>query len=207
MTRLVALISAALALVLIAAVWASPDRSAESTVLIVVDASPATATNVVNTDHTVTATVTNFGTPVEGSTVFFNVTSGPNAGVNGSDATDVNGEANFTYNGGGVGQDTIDACVFSPPGPGGGTPFPLACDTVTKDWIDPTPSPSPEPSPSPTLAAGTATPSPSPSAAAPVSLPGTGGEPGGTNFTSISALMFVVIGAGWIAGVALLRRI
>jgi hypothetical protein len=177
MLRLIALAGACAALVAATVSFVTPDRSAEGTITIIVDATPATATNVVNTDHTITATVTDAAIPQAGVTVFFDVTAGPNAGDNGSGVTDTNGAATFTYNGNsGVGQDTIEACVFSlqPPARAlGGTP--IACDTVTKDWIDPTPTPSPTPSPTPTLAAGTATPSPSPTIA-PVSLPGTGGR-------------------------------
>jgi hypothetical protein len=214
MIRLVTLLGA-LGVLFLAGALSSPGRGAVGTILYIVDATPATATNIVGTDHTVTATITDAGTPQQGFQVFFEVTSGPNAGANGSDVTDVNGEATFTYTGtGGTGQDSIDACIFSIPAPprgaGGGSPIPIACDTVTKDWIDPTPTPSPSPSPSPgaTLAAGTATPSPSPSAVVPVQLPGTGsGASGGSNAVWVVILVSVVVTGAWVGGVALIKRI
>lgn len=73
---------------------------------------PGTATNPVGTTHTVTAVVVSGSpsAPVVGTTVSFTVLSGPNAGANGTDATDAAGEATFTYTGsGGPGTDTIQA--------------------------------------------------------------------------------------------------
>jgi hypothetical protein len=70
--------------------------------------SPATATNPVGTNHTVTATVLKDGSPESGKTVTFTVSSGPNAGKTGSGVTDVNGKATFTYHDdGGRGTDAI----------------------------------------------------------------------------------------------------
>jgi hypothetical protein len=73
---------------------------------------PVNAVNVLGDDHTVTATVTDAsGDPVVGVDVTFTVTAGPNVGDGGSDTTDANGEATFTYTGdGGLGTDTIVAC-------------------------------------------------------------------------------------------------
>src|SRR5207247_11394556 len=103
-----------------------------------VRAPPNTATNVINTDHTVTATVTFNGSPLSGATVVFNVTTGPNAGQSSSPTTDVNGQATFTYTGaGGVGTDAISACIFTLPAARVLLGVPLACDNVTKDWISP----------------------------------------------------------------------
>lgn len=72
--------------------------------------SPVEATNVIGSQHTVTARIVNtLGDPVVGRLVTFNVISGPNAGVNGSQATDANGEATFAYTGNVVGDDQIQA--------------------------------------------------------------------------------------------------
>jgi hypothetical protein len=69
---------------------------------------PPTAENEVGNPHTVTATVTDFGgQPVPGVTVRFTVT-GANP-TSGSDVTDANGQATFTYTGTVAGLDTIDA--------------------------------------------------------------------------------------------------
>ncbi len=71
---------------------------------------PPTATNAVGGSHTVTATVTDFGTPAAGVTVTFTVLSGPNAGKTGTAVTDNNGQASFTYTDtGGAGTDRIQA--------------------------------------------------------------------------------------------------
>jgi choice-of-anchor A domain-containing protein len=72
---------------------------------------PPSATNPVGTTHTVTATVADdVGAPVVGRTVTFLVVSGPNAGETGTDDTDAQGKATFTYTGdGGEGIDTIRA--------------------------------------------------------------------------------------------------
>ena len=72
---------------------------------------PLTATNVVGTNHTVTATVTDSnGNPQVGVLVTFRVTSGPNVGRTGTGVTDASGNATFTYTGtGGIGTDTLVA--------------------------------------------------------------------------------------------------
>src|SRR5260370_29090973 len=49
---------------------------------------------------TVTPTLTNgCGTPLQGVSVTFNVTSGPNAGTTGTGTTDSSGQASFSYSG------------------------------------------------------------------------------------------------------------
>ncbi|HET9719862.1 MAG TPA: hypothetical protein VFP55_07285 [Solirubrobacteraceae bacterium] len=59
---------------------------------------------------TVTATVTNGGTPESGKTVTFLVTGGPDKGQTASVPTDTNGQAQFTVNNSGVaGSDTVSA--------------------------------------------------------------------------------------------------
>jgi hypothetical protein len=70
---------------------------------------PATDENPVGENHTVTATLTDgLGTPVPGETILFSVTGAHT--TSGSDVTDGNGEAQFTYPGTNLGVDTIEAC-------------------------------------------------------------------------------------------------
>ncbi len=91
---------------------------------------PLTAQNLVGTDHTVTATVADdMGNPVVGVTVDFEVISGPHTGTMGSDVTDANGQATFTYTGLSVGLDTIQGCFID-------NMMVEQCDEVTKEWID-----------------------------------------------------------------------
>jgi hypothetical protein len=75
---------------------------------------PASATNPVGTDHTVTAKIVNSdGAAVSGKTVTFTVESGPNTGKTGTGVTNASGEATFTYHDdGGAGTDSISA-VFT----------------------------------------------------------------------------------------------
>ncbi len=65
----------------------------------------------VGTNHTVTAAVVrDDGTPVEGRSVTFQVTAGPNQGIHFQTTTDAEGRASFTYTGsGGTGTDVIQA--------------------------------------------------------------------------------------------------
>ena len=90
---------------------------------------PPTDTNTVGEEHTVTATITDGnGDAVSGIEVTFTVISGPNAGDSGTDTTDANGQATFTYTGdGGPGNDTIKACYTD----NGQT---VCSQTVTKVW-------------------------------------------------------------------------
>jgi hypothetical protein len=91
--------------------------------------SPATATQVVNTDHTVTALVSdNQGNPVAGVTVDFSVTAGPNSGTNGQAVTAADGTATFTYSSASVGTDTISASFNN-----GNTT--ITATPVTVTWI------------------------------------------------------------------------
>jgi hypothetical protein len=70
---------------------------------------PAEDTNPVGTPHTVTATLTDEnGDPVAGALIDFEA-SGANSAT-GADTTDSNGEAEFTYTGTNIGDDTITAC-------------------------------------------------------------------------------------------------
>lgn len=99
--------------------------------------SPETATLNLNTDHTVTATLTNLlGDPQTGIQVTFSIDSGPNTGATGvcapnSDCTsDLNGQVNFTYTGsGGIGIDQIRGCFTNTSGQ-------VICSQyVTAEWI------------------------------------------------------------------------
>lgn len=85
---------------------------------------PATATNVVGTTHTVSATLTNTaGGPVPCAAVTFTV-SGANT-ASGTSTTDINGTTSFTYMGVWAGDDAITAIS----GPAKGT--------ATKTWTFP----------------------------------------------------------------------
>lgn len=94
-------------LILSPVVLIQPDPGLFSTVGL----SPATATNPVGTDHTVTATTqSSGGAPVPGVTINFQVLTGPNAGKTGSSSTNAQGQTTFTYTDtGGPGTDTIQA--------------------------------------------------------------------------------------------------
>jgi hypothetical protein len=72
------------------------------------DLTPATATNPVGTEHTVTATLTDDTTPVADATISFTV-SGANE-TSGTAATNASGQASFAYTGTNAGTDTISAC-------------------------------------------------------------------------------------------------
>lgn len=94
-----------------------------------IDLTPDSATNVVGSDHTVTATVTdNLGNPVVGTLVTFEVTAGPHSGTTDASVTDANGQAFFTYMGTIAGLDTIVGCFID-------NTQAEQCDTVTKEWV------------------------------------------------------------------------
>jgi hypothetical protein len=89
---------------------------------------PKTATNVVDSEHCVTATVDDqFGQPFPGAQVVFTVL-GPNPGGE-TVATGGEGTAKFCYTGTTVGTDTITAAVGQ------------IQDTATKDWTPEPPRP------------------------------------------------------------------
>ena len=95
---------------------------------------PATDSNVVGTDHTVTATVVDeFGNPLAGEAVHFVVTGGgaPDP-AGGDDTTDASGEATFTFTNETAGANTVTACVDADAGSDcdGGE----LSDTATKTW-------------------------------------------------------------------------
>jgi hypothetical protein len=94
---------------------------------------PSDATNPVGTDHTVTAHVTEGGSPTSGVKVDFSVT-GQNAGATGTCntagcVTDASGNVTFTYHDtNGAGDDTIKASFTDP----GGS---LQSATAAKHWV------------------------------------------------------------------------
>lgn len=71
---------------------------------------PTNSTNPVNTSHTVTAKVQDDnGDPTSGVLVDFEITEGPNAGTTGSNTTDANGEATFSWVSAVAGTDVVVA--------------------------------------------------------------------------------------------------
>jgi hypothetical protein len=211
MTRLIAVLAVFPALFAAAVLGGAPGQgTASAGQVTLVDATPKTATNVINTDHTVTATVTLNSSPLSGATVVFNVTSGPNMGQSATPTTDVNGQATFTYTGtGGVGTDAISACIFTLPTAARVLlGVPLACDNVTKDWISPSPTPSATASASPTKAAVAGTASPTPTFAAPAALPPTGAGSGGmSGFPWVIVAVTVFTAAAFLGGRLALKRV
>jgi protocatechuate 3,4-dioxygenase beta subunit len=107
------------------------------------DLTPETATNEVGTDHDMTATVTDGeGQPCEGAGVRFEVDeAGMPAPSEGSDTTDADGEADFTFTNSEEATNTITACTNDDGS------LPEDCenadhvDTATKTWQDGTPPP------------------------------------------------------------------
>jgi len=72
--------------------------------------SPTSGTNSIGESHTVTASVQNeHGEPIEGATVHFAITSGPNEGETGEAVTSSSGKAQFTYSSSKEGTDHIVA--------------------------------------------------------------------------------------------------
>lgn len=80
---------------------------------------PAAATNIVGTQHTMTAKLADLlGNPTPGTQVTFSIVSGPNAGIlitcnTANCVTDANGEVKFTYTSSKVGTDTIEASFLN----------------------------------------------------------------------------------------------
>ncbi len=107
---------------------AAPTPSAATLTL-----TPATASSLVDTTHTVTALATTAqGAPVPEAVVRFEVISGPHAGLVDGGLTDANGQATFTYTGTrGAGTDDIRAQIGE-----------LESNVVQKTW---TPKPKPTP--------------------------------------------------------------
>lgn len=74
-------------------------------------AAPTSATRTIGETHTVTATLVNLfdGQPIPETPITFNVTDGPQAGLESQVVTDPSGRALFSYIGLKVGEDTIAA--------------------------------------------------------------------------------------------------
>ena len=71
---------------------------------------PVSATNPVGSQHTVNATVQDdLGNPIVDYDVNFTIVSGPHVGLTGTDVTDANGQATWSYTGTTAGTDTIVA--------------------------------------------------------------------------------------------------
>jgi hypothetical protein len=187
----------------------APERTAEATIIAIVQATPQTATNVINTDHTITGTATDSvsGNPLVGYDMTFSVLTGPNAGATGGGLTDANGQVTFTYTGsGGVGDDSIEVCVSFAPPLRSGRPalgLPLDCDTVAKTWIAPTPTSTATAVPTTTAVAATATPTATPVASptiTPAQLPITGSGYSGSSLPwiilGVSAFVVLIILGG-----------
>ena len=96
---------------------------------------PKTATNPIGTPHTVTATVVDInGVPQANVVVTFKVTSGPDAGITGTDTTDGAGHATFSFtNTTTPGTDTIGACFTD------NANVTWCAVEVEKTWVDATP--------------------------------------------------------------------
>lgn len=94
----------------------------------VLSLAPPSQTHSVGQSATVTATFTNTcNQPLSGTTVNFQVISGPNTGLTGSGVTDSTGQASFTYSSTEPGTDTLQASVTNPAGT-------ITSNTVTVTW-------------------------------------------------------------------------
>ena len=94
-----------------------------------IELTPETDTNVTNENHTVNATITDSdGQEQEGIEVIFEVISGPGEGTNGTNSTDANGMAQFTYTSSVTGTDVIQACYEN------NASQRICSQTVTKVW-------------------------------------------------------------------------
>jgi Ca2+-binding RTX toxin-like protein len=100
----------------------------------VIDLAPATATNAVGTDHALTATVTDdFGNPIEGEDVHFDVTGGGTPDpASGNATTDASGVATFTFTNDAEATNTITACIDADSS--ASCEVSEASDTATKEW-------------------------------------------------------------------------
>lgn len=78
--------------------------------------SPETAVNQVGSTHALSAAVKQDGIPLSGVNVTFSVIAGPHLGTTGTDATDIDGNAAFSYMGTTAGEDTIEATFVNSKG-------------------------------------------------------------------------------------------
>jgi len=88
---------------------------------------PKNSADPVGTTHTVTATVTNNSNPVPDISVAFQITSGPNMGLNGLEVTNSSGQAIFSWSSSVVGTDTLNATIE--------IGDQLVYDVATESWI------------------------------------------------------------------------
>ncbi len=92
---------------------------------------PLNDTNPINTDHTVTALVQDdAGDPITGRDVDFEVISGPNVGLTGTDVTDADGLATFTWSSAVAGTDVVVASFVDSQG------ATVVSNEATKVWTD-----------------------------------------------------------------------
>ena len=90
---------------------------------------PTNATNPIDTDHTVTATVQDDnGNRIEGRQVDFEITAGPNSGLTASTTTDADGQASFTWSSSTAGTDIVVASTVDSQGD------PLVSNEAQKTW-------------------------------------------------------------------------
>jgi len=96
---------------------------------------PTNSTNPTGTTHTVIATVRdNLTNPIPNCTVHFNIYAGPNAGLSGTNVTNANGEAYFSWTSFLAGTDQMNATAQSPSNP----TVTIFDDKASKTWIQAT---------------------------------------------------------------------
>jgi hypothetical protein len=89
---------------------------------------PPTQTQAIGSSAAVQATLQNScGTGLQGASIKFTVTAGPDTGTTGTATTDANGVATFSYVGSLVGSDTLAATTTNPAGT-------IASNSVTVRW-------------------------------------------------------------------------
>ncbi len=91
--------------------------------------SPSSATSEIGDTHTLTSELKeSTGEPIVGETVNFKITKGPNAGLTGSNVTDSDGKATWSYTSSVAGTDKIYAYVGTEDDPK------YKSNVVTKEW-------------------------------------------------------------------------
>jgi hypothetical protein len=93
---------------------------------------PANSTDLIGTNHNVTATVRNTqnNNPIAGVLVNFSITAGPSTNLNGQGITDTNGQATFNWSSLIVGIDTLSAIV-----PSSNRGAPNVVTNATENWV------------------------------------------------------------------------
>jgi uncharacterized repeat protein (TIGR01451 family) len=99
--------------------------------------SPSSGTETVGDKHTLTAEITQSGQPVPQRTVTFDVTDGPNAGLQGRGVTGADGTATFTYSSSKAGTDTVTASFLDL------REQRQTSNPATVGWVEPAPPPPP----------------------------------------------------------------